>query len=260
MSDAGPRARLRRITVVGLAAVYAAPFMALVVRAAADSWRYPAIVPQHLGTRGMDYLLSTSGGAWPALRNSLLVAFVTTAAAVVLAWPASRVLARGTPPVRAALLMLLALPLLVPPLAVGHGLSTWLLRWGLADSLIGLVAAHLVYVLPYVALLLAVGFTGRVTRLEEAAATLGATHIGRLRYVTLPAVAPALTFATLLGFVVSWSQYGTSLAVAGGTPLLPLVLIPFTHTDPQIASTLALLFLGPPLLALAAAARWGRHR
>jgi putative spermidine/putrescine transport system permease protein len=255
-----PERRLRRIATGGLAVLYAAPFALLVVRAAADVWRYPAILPQRLGTRGVGYLLSASGGAWPALRNSLLVALVTTALALVLAWPASRVLARGTPRVRAGLLVLVVLPLLVPPLAVGHGLNAWLLRWGLADSLAGLVAAHLVYVLPYVALLLAAGFTGRIVRLEEAAATLGATRASRLLHVTVPAAAPALAFALLVGFLVSWSQYGTSLAVAGGTPLLPLVLVPFTQHDPQIASALALLFLGPPLLALAAAARWGRHR
>ena len=255
-----PDRRLRRFAVGALATLYAAPFALLVVRAAADVWRYPAITPQRLGTRGLGYVLSASGGAWPALRNSLLVALVTTALALVPAWSASRVLAHGAPRIRAGVLVLVALPLLVPPLAVGHGLSIWLLRWGLADSLAGLVVAHLVYVLPYVTLLLAAGFTGRITRVEEAAATLGAGPASRLWHVTVPAVAPALAFALLVGFLVSWSQYGTSLAVAGATPLLPLVLVPFTHHDPQVASALALLFLGPPLLALAAAAHWGRHR
>lgn len=252
--------RWHRVAVGALAALYAAPFALLVVRAAADVWRYPAVVPQLLGTRGLDAVLSTSGSAWPALRNSALVAVATTVLALVLAWPASRVLSRGAPGVRTALFVVVALPLLVPPLAVGHGLSTWLLRWGLADSLAGLVAAHLVYVLPYVALLLAAGFTTRVVRLEEAAATLGAGRASRLRHVTVPAVAPALAFALLLGFLVSWSQYGTSLAVAGGTPMLPLLLVPFVQHDPQVASTLTLLFIAPPVLALAVAARWGRHR
>ncbi|MGI8875964.1 MAG: ABC transporter permease [Egibacteraceae bacterium] len=255
-----PDSRLRRVAVGALAVLYAAPFGLLVVRAAADVWRYPAIVPQQLGTRGLGQVLSTSASAWPALGNSLLVALVTTALALAVGWPASRVLARGTPRVRAWLLVLIALPLLVPPLAVGHGLSTWLLRWGFADSLVGLVAAHLVYVLPYVALLLAAGFTSRVIRLEEAAATLGAGRASRLRHVTLPAVAPMLAFALLMGFLVSWSQYGTSLAVAGATPMLALLLVPFVQHDPQVASTLTLLFIAPPLLALAVAARWGQHR
>lgn len=59
---------------------------------------------------------------------------------------------------------------------------------------------------------------------------------------------------------MSWSQYGTSLAVAGGVPMLPLVLLPFVAHDLQVASALALLFLLPPLLAPAVAARLGRVR
>jgi putative spermidine/putrescine transport system permease protein len=82
----------------------------------------------------------------------------------------------------------------------------------------------------------------------------------RLRTVTVPAVAPALAVAGLLGFVVSWSQYGTSLAVGAGRPMLPLVLLPFVGRDGQIAAALSLLFLLPPLLATVLVVRWSRHR
>lgn len=55
----------------------------------------------------------------------------------------------------------------------GTGLVTWLLRLGLADSIPGLVLAHLMYVLPYVVLTLVPVFGDRLRQLEEAAATLG---------------------------------------------------------------------------------------
>lgn len=100
----------------------------------------------------------------------------------------------------------------------------------------------------------------RVLALEEGAAVLGGGRAQRLRSVTLPAVAPALAIAALLGFVVSWSQYGTSLAVGGGRPMLPLVLLPFVGRDGQIAAALSLLFLAPPLVATLIAVRWSRHR
>ena len=58
-----------------------------------------------------------------------------------------------------------------------------------------------------------------------------------------------LAVAALLGFLVSWSQYGLSLAVGGGTPMLPLLLVPYIASDPQVASVLALVFLAPALLA-----------
>lgn len=241
------------------AAVLLVPLLILPLRALADVWRAPALWPQQLGTRGLEALASPLTNAATASLNSLAVALATTLVAVLLGWPAARTLA-GLARGRRWLLLLVAAPLLVPPFTVGTGMATWFLRWGLADSLPALVAAHLVYVLPYVVLLLLGGFSARVLALEEAAAVLGAGRAQRLRSVTLPAVAPALTIAALLGFVVSWSQYGTSLAVGGGRPMLPLVLLPFVGRDGQIAAALSLLFLAPPLVATLIAVRLSRHR
>jgi putative spermidine/putrescine transport system permease protein len=80
------------------------------------------------------------------------------------------------------------------------------------------VLAHLTVVLPYVVLVLAPGFGGRFAELEEMARTAGLGPARRLALVTLPSLRPALAAAALLGFLVSWSQYGSSLAVGGGPP------------------------------------------
>lgn len=233
-----------------LAVGTAAPLLVLVVRAAADVWRAPALWPQQLGLRALRLLAADAGGIAAAVGNSLLVAVLTTAVALLLGWPAARVLGRSR---AGPWVLLLALPVLVPQHAVGTGLAEWLLRLGLADSIPGLVLAHLVQVLPYVVLLLAPGFGPQVTALEEAGRVHGLHGWRLLRSVTVPAVRPALAAATLLGFLVSWSQYGTSLAVGGGLPMLPLLLLPFVGADPQVAAMLALLFLLPALAALGVA-------
>lgn len=236
------------------AAVYALPLGVLVVQAFADEWRAPALLPQRLGLRGFEIAFGT-GGAGEALATSLLVAAATTALALALGWPAARLVAERR---RALLLTALALPLLVPPYATGTGLAEWFIRLGLADTLLGLVLAHLTVVLPYVVLVLASGFGSRLRDLEEMAHTVGLAPARRLALVTLPSLRPALALAALLGFLVSWSQYGSSLAVGGGRPTLPIVLLPFARADPQAAAALALLFLGPAVAALVLAARASR--
>lgn len=239
----------------GLAAMLlVAPLVVLPLRAVAQVWRAPAIIPQQFGTRG----ITAVAGVGEALTNSTLVALVATLIAGLLAWPASRRLA-SSPGRRTELARLaLALPVLVPPFATGTGLTTWLLRAGLADSIPGLVVAHLPYVLAYVVLLLAPAFGPEVDRLDEAAATFGATGLRRVWLVTIPAVRGQLVVALLLGFLVSWSQYGTSLAVGGGIPMLPVVLVPFVRTDPQVAAALSLVFLAPVGAAFVAGARFIR--
>ena len=240
-----------------LAALFAAPLLVLPVQAAADAWRAPALAPQRFGARGLQVALTGQAGA--ALGNSLLVAVATTVLALLLGWPAARALAGRRLRHPTPLLVLLAMPLLVPAYATGTGLAEWFVRLGLAGSRLGLILAHLTMVLPYVVLVLAAGFGERIADLEEMGRTLGLGPPRRLLLVTLPATRPTLAAASLLGFLVSWSQYGLSLAVGSGLPMLPLVLLPFIRTDPQAAAALALEFLAPAVATLAVAARAARR-
>lgn len=251
----------RRSVTLGLVAtlLVVVPTGALAARAVADVWRAPAILPQRWGLRAVAYVTSNTAGTGGAIWLSLVVAALATVVALVIGWPAARTLAAARGPRRTGLIVLFALPLLVSPFATGTGLTTWFLRLGLADTVTGLVLSHLVYVLPYVVLVLTPAFGQRVTDLEEAARSHGASPWRTVAAVTLPAVAPTVAAAALLGFVVSWSQYGTSLAVGGGTPTLPLVLLPFIGSDPEIAAVLSLVFLVPPVLALIVSVRAGRR-
>ena len=240
-----------------VALVFAAPLAALVLRAVADEWRAPALVPQTIGTRGFEIAFG-GGTASTALATSLLVACSSTLLALALGWPAARVLGERRLSRPGLVFVMLAMPLLVPPYAIGSGLTEWFLRLGLAGTVLGLVLAHLVVVLPYVVVVLLSGFGSRLTELEEMAQTFGAGRVARFAWVTVLSIRPTIAAAVLLGFLVSWSQYGSSLAVGAPRPLLPVVLVPFVGTDPQVAATLALLSLAPAVLALVAATRLAR--
>ncbi len=240
-----------------VAALFALPLLALVVRAFADAWRAPDLLPQRWGTRGFDVAFG-DGAAAGALWTSLGVAGVTTVLALVLAWPAARVLGERRLRHPGAVVLVLALPLLVPPYAVGTGLTEWFLRLGLADTVAGLVLAHLTLMLPYAVLLLLSGFTPDVRRTEEMASAAGLSPVQRLAWVTAPSLAPTLAATAFVSFLVSWSQYGTSLAVAPTRPTLPVIMLPYVGPDPQVASALALLFLAPAVLVLLVTIRAGR--
>lgn len=242
-----------------VATIAVAPLLVLPVWAAADAWRAPALLPQSWGTRGLEIALAPGTRAVAGTANAAVVAVATALLALLLGWSAARWLATAPTSRRATVLVVIALPLLIPPLAIGSGLATWFLRLGLADSLAGIVLAHLVVVLPYVVVVLAPAFTPTVVAAEEAARTLGASPARVLRQVTVPLVAPTLAVALLLGGLVSWSQYGTSLGVGGGIPMLPLVLEPFVARDRQVAAVLTLVALVPPVVALVATTRAGRR-
>lgn len=250
----GARRSARAGALLVVAGVVVLPLLALVVRALADVWRSPALLPQRWGTRGLDVAFA-GGEAFAALGRSLGVAALTTVTALVLAWPAARVLGERRLRRPAPLLVLLAMPLLVPPYAVGVGLTEWFLRLGIDGAPAGLVLAHLVLVLPYAVLLLSSGFTPEARRAEDMARAAGLGPGQRLAWVTMPLLLPTLSATALVAFLVSWSQYGSSLAIAPGAPTLPVVMLPFVGSDPQVAATFALLFLAPAIAALALTTR-----
>jgi putative spermidine/putrescine transport system permease protein len=248
------RPLLARAGGLAIALAFALPLAILGVRAFADTWRAPALVPQDWGLRGFEAAFG-GGATAEAFGNSIMVALGSTALALALGWPAARALGERRLRRPGVVFVLLAMPLLVPPYATGAGLTEWFIRLRIIDSLGGLVLAHLTAVLPYVVLILLAGFGTKVTELEDMGRTLGLSPARRLAWVTLPSVAPTLAAATVLGFLVSWSQYGSSLAVGGGLPMAPLILFPFIGPDPQTAAALSLLYVIPPILALLVTAR-----
>lgn len=253
---AGGRAAQRALVAVVIAASVV-PLAFVVVQSLADQWTGRSLLPQHLGGRGWRTVLDEPL-LGQAIVNSTVVALGAVAVALVVGYGAAAGISTTRGASRAVLLGGVLAPLLVPQLAVGAGLATWLLRLGLADSILGVGTAHLLYVLPYVVLALLPGFDDELRSAQEAADALGASGPLRLWSVTLPALRANLALAVALGFVVSWSQYGTSLAVGGGMPLLPLVVVPFVRSDPQVGAALTMVLLLPAVLLATVAAMSNR--
>jgi putative spermidine/putrescine transport system permease protein len=246
-----PRQRFTQVVLVGL---FVVPLAVIALQAVADSWRAPSLLPQQLGWRGFEVAFGT-GGAASATVTSLAVALLTTAICLLVGWPAARALGGRLLPRNGLIALLIALPLLMPTYLAGFGLTEWFIRLGIDGTLAGLVLAHVVLALPYAILILLSGFNRAVDELEEMASTTGAGPVRRLLWVTLPSMRPALGAAALLSFLVSWSQYGSSLAVGAGRSTLPIVMLPFVRSDPQVGAALAVVFVVPALIALAFAAR-----
>lgn len=247
MTRAAPRLLIGSMTLLLIG-----PLLILPVQAFADEWRAPNLIPQRFGLRGIDRVLS-DGQLGEAVLNSAIVGIFAAVIGVAVAWPAARSLSQLSSP--GTVWMVAILPLLLPPLVVGEGLRVWFLRMGLADSLMGLVLAHLVFVVPYCVLVLTPGFTPELLRRESAAIMMTGDLWQRFVSVTLPGMRRQVALALALGFTISWAQYGTSLGVGGGVPLLPLLFVPLVRSDPQVAAVLDLIVIAPPMLALAISQR-----
>jgi trehalose transport system permease protein len=95
--------------------------------------------------------LLTAGTVQQPLSKSLMVATWTMLGAIGLAAPAAYVMARLPPAWKYGLLLSLFASRMIPEVGIALPVAVRFLEWGLADTQLGLVLAHLIKTLPFVA-------------------------------------------------------------------------------------------------------------
>jgi putative spermidine/putrescine transport system permease protein len=237
------------------------PLAWLIVQSFARNWRFPALFPPESSWRAWSYLLDSSSGISTALLNSLLIALLVTVLAICLALPAARGIALHNFKGKNLVLFLLLLPILSPAIAMAIGGHALFLRYGLTDSYLSVILAHLIPTVPYCVLTLTGSFLRFDVNLEAQARTLGASVWQVLWFVTLPSIAPSIGVSAVFAFLISWSQYLTTWLIGGGKIVtLPIVLVGFQRSsDEAVTAALTLIFLIPTIIFAALTTRFWRE-
>jgi putative spermidine/putrescine transport system permease protein len=238
------------LAVLGLALVL--PFVTFALNAFARQWFYPQLVPHTWSLEAWARIFSARSRVPEALFNSAVIALAVTLVSVVIGLPAARALGLQRFPGRRVVEFLIVVPTMVPPLAVGMGLSVNFLRIGLGGTLLGVGLAHLVPVTPYVVLTLAGVFANYNRAHEEQARTLGAGPLAVFWHITLPAIFPGVVVAGLFAFLIPWSQYVLTFLIGQGQVIaLPVLLFSsIAGGDNANIAAQSLLFIGPAVLML----------
>ncbi|HVI30014.1 molybdate ABC transporter permease subunit [Hansschlegelia sp.] len=182
-----------------------------------------------------------------AVRLSLLVASVATVASLPLAVLVALALARGRFPGKTLLDGVVHLPLVLPPVVTGYLLLIGFGRRGpIGEALeaccgvvfsfrwtgAALAAAIMGFPLMVRAIRLSIEAVDR--RLEDAAATLGASRTGVLFAVTLPLALPGLLAGAVLAFAKALGEFGATITfvsnIPGETRTLPAAIYTLTQT------------------------------
>lgn len=242
----------RLLLLVLLTAWFVVPLVPLLLWAVAESWVAGAALPDAWGTGNLGQAL-TGDGADAFLRSLVLGSLVAG-----LATPAGALAARALTQqrVRAPRLLsgLFFAPVALPVFAVVMGLEVVLLRLRVPAAL-GILLVLVVVALPYTTYLMRVAYAGYDFAFEDEARTLGASRRSVLWRVRLPLLAPALVGATLLAFLVGWSDYIVTLLIGGGrfvtVPVLVASAASGTGNEPTVAALSVTALLPPALLVIA---------
>jgi len=118
---------------------------------------------------------------------------------------------------------------LVPLVVLMVPLYVLFRRYGLLNSLAGIVVAEVGFLLPYAILILTPYFASLPSELEDAARIDGCTRFGAFVRVVLPLATPGLAACATIMFILSWHEL-----------LIPLILVnrPEAMTVPVILAGL----------------------
>jgi spermidine/putrescine transport system permease protein len=218
----------------------------------AQAWLHPLAVPQ-LGL---------------ALRNSLIVAVVSSLLAVLIGTPMGIGLGRFRFRGKSALTGFTFIPLATPEVVIGAGLLTIFVASALVPFMKSLIPSGILFPLGFPTLIIAhttlgVSFVvvtvrsrvvGLPTSYEEAARDLGASSFTAFRTVMLPLILPGIVSGGLLVFAVSLDDFVLTNFTAGGTQMFPTWIYSLMRRrlPPQI-DVVGLLLFALVLLSLLSA-------
>jgi putative spermidine/putrescine transport system permease protein len=226
------------------------------VYAFSNRWFFPQAFPMEWSLIHFERAINDSRTI-SGISQGLIIACLTSFFSLVLAFPAARVLGLRKFKGRQVIWLLLFLPTIVPPLAIGMGLNILFLKLGLAGTLFGVMLAHLIPALPYTIFTLSSAFARYDENYEHQALALGASPIQIFFNVTLRLMTPSLIVAVLFAFLISWSQYLLTLLIGAGKIItLPILLFAAASGgNPSTIAIKSLLFVLPPVLIIAFTAR-----
>lgn len=192
----------------------------VVVYSFAKQWHFPLLLPE--GLTLLHWNTAASALTTPLINTLLLGVLVSTTSLVLVLFTLE---SEQLKPARAvasnAFSVSLFLPLLVPGVAFLYGL-VWFQQLVFQNAVwFHTYVAHMVYVVPYVFLSMAVAYRKFDNRYAMVAQSLGKTPWQVFYHVKLPSLFSAIMVAWALGLAISFSQYLPTLLASGGT--LPTV-------------------------------------
>lgn len=181
-----------------------------------------------------------------ALKNSLIVASLTTVvctiAGTLVALALSRFEFRG----KAGTQALLYLPIIIPEIVLGAAALSFFSVIHFKLGLASVVIAHIGFCLSYVTVVVKARLSGFDRSLEEASMDLGANGVQTFFRVTLPLILPAVVSGALLVFTISIDDFVITSFVAGpGAQTLPMQIYSMVKVGvtPEVNAVSSLLLV-----------------
>jgi spermidine/putrescine transport system permease protein len=200
------------------------------------------------------------------LQNSFLIGVIVAALSVAVGTCNAFLFERKAFPGKTLLYVLMIVPLVIPGVILGISIlvfassvangveAAWGYDWGLLrPGLLLVILGQFSFLTTITTLVIAARLRKFDIALEEAALNLGASKPRVLATITLPYLKPALIAALLVGFLVSFENFNTTLMLVGADAPLTITMydrIAKAGSTPVLNAVSFFLIVGSGTLAL----------
>jgi multiple sugar transport system permease protein len=157
------------------------------------------------------------------LKNSLIIASLTTLLTMLMAVPAAYGLSRFRFRGRTAFVLFLLVAQMLPSVLMVIPLFVLFRQWGIINlPYIGVILADTALALPFAIIVLRTSFLQVPIAIEEAAWVDGASRLQVLRYILVPIIRAGLVAVGVFSFLIAWGEFVFALSFIQKTELQPI--------------------------------------
>lgn len=173
------------------------------------------------------YVLN-SWSTYESLITTTTILFITVLINFIIGTPVAAFLVREKSKLNFLLMILIALPLIIPVMVSTMGLQFSFIKLNLIDSVLGVSIVHSVATIPYYILSMKSGYLTINKDYLNLGKILGANPIQIFFKITLPLIYPSFLVGVSLTIVVSLAQYLITFIIGGGRVItLPILMMPY---------------------------------
>ena len=226
------------------------PLLNLIIWSFTERWAWPDLLPQTYSLRALNEIFSRKEEMTKLFVSSIVLSMIVAILSVIIGMMTARAFVFYDFKGKRQLYFATILPFLIPATVFAMGIHVLFIKWGLSNSILGVIIVHLIYSLPYATRLLMDGTMAIGNKLEEQSKVLGANTFQAFTKVTLPILSPVILSSLSMSYIVSFSQYFLTLLIGGGkVKTFAIVMFPYlSGGNRNMASVYSLVFLGITLI------------
>lgn len=191
-----------------------------------------------------------AGHIWVPLWKSIVVATFVALFGIIVAAPGAYVISRLPRKIKYGVLLAIFSTRMFPEVGIALPISVIFVRWGLVDTNLGLILAHLIKVLPLMAWILTGTFDSIPKDLEQSALVDGCDKVQALAKVVLPLSLTGMAAASILCWLESWNEFTYAVYLCLAESTLPIKTYYYVRRGNWFESAAYAVFLTIPVMVV----------